>query len=99
MGVACITEINAGRFASMTNLHDLAGQHNMASLYVRLGMGDRVKLPSPHDFADDYYVVRSVDTPPGCDPRAPPVHGSRRRKIVEWRYTSRGFNSEGEDDG
>jgi len=63
-GVACITEINAGRFASMTNLHDLAGQHNMASLYVRLGMGDRVKLPSPHDFAEDYYVVRSVDTLP-----------------------------------
>lgn len=63
-GVACVTEINAGRFASMTNLHDLAGQQNMASLYVRLGMGERVKLPSPHDFAEDYYVVRSVDTLP-----------------------------------
>lgn len=63
-GTACITEINAGRFASMTNLHDLAGRHNMASLYVRLGMGDRVKLPNPYDFAEDYYVVRSVDTTP-----------------------------------
>jgi carbamoyl-phosphate synthase large subunit len=63
-GVACITEINAGRFASMTNLHDLAGLHNMASLYVRLGMGDRVKLPKPYDHAEDYYVIRSVDTIP-----------------------------------
>jgi len=63
-GVACITEINAGRFASMTNLHDLAGLYNMSSLYVRLGLGERVKLPSPYDFADDHYVVRSVDTIP-----------------------------------
>jgi carbamoyl-phosphate synthase large subunit len=63
-GLACITEINAGRFASMTNLHDLAGRYNMAAIYVRLGMGERVKLASSHDFAEDYYVVRSVDTPP-----------------------------------
>jgi carbamoyl-phosphate synthase large subunit len=63
-GTACITEINAGRFASMTNLHDLTGQHNMASIYVRLGMGEYVKLSNPYDFAEDYYIVRSVDTIP-----------------------------------
>jgi carbamoylphosphate synthase large subunit len=76
-GIACITEINAGRFASMTNLHDLAGRHNMASLYVRLGMGGRVKLPSPYDFAEDYYVVRSVDTLPAV------IHADRLFEGIE----------------
>jgi carbamoyl-phosphate synthase large subunit len=63
-GRACITEINAGRFAAMTNLHDLAGRHNMALLYVRLAMGEEVRIPGAKDFAEDYYVVRSVDTIP-----------------------------------
>ena len=63
-GVACITEINAGRFASMTNLHDMTGLHNMALLYLRLGMGERVRLANRYDHAEDYYVVRSVDTIP-----------------------------------
>jgi hypothetical protein len=63
-GTPCITEINAGRFASMTNLHDLAGRHNMMGMYVRLTMGEAVRLDDPYDHAEGYYVVRSVDTPP-----------------------------------
>jgi carbamoylphosphate synthase large subunit len=60
----CITEINAGRFATMTNLHDLTGRHNMAVTYVRLGLGKPTYISNPRDYAEGYYLVRSVDTLP-----------------------------------
>jgi carbamoylphosphate synthase large subunit len=63
-GEPCITEINAGRFATMTNIHDLAGTHNMAVTFVRLALGEQVRIPTSFDFADGYYLVRSVDTVP-----------------------------------
>lgn len=63
-GEPCITEINAGRFATMTNIHDLAGRHNMAVMYVRLGLGERINIRKASDYAKGYYLVRSVDTLP-----------------------------------
>jgi carbamoylphosphate synthase large subunit len=63
-GEPCITEINAGRFAMMTNIHDLTGSHNMAVTYVRLAMGQKIRIPEARDFAEGYYLVRSVDTVP-----------------------------------
>jgi len=63
-GVACVTEINAGRFATMTNIHDLAGEYNMAALYVRVALGEHVEVPGASDYAGDYYLVRAVDTLP-----------------------------------
>ncbi|HUL93462.1 MAG TPA: hypothetical protein VLV56_14050 [Burkholderiales bacterium] len=60
----CITEINAGRFATMTNIHDLAGKHNMAVTFVRLALGERVRIARASDFAEGYYLVRSIDTLP-----------------------------------
>ena len=63
-GDPCITEINAGRFATMTNIHDLAGRYNMAVLFVRLALGERVRIRGARDFAEGYYLVRSVDTVP-----------------------------------
>src|SRR5262245_4811240 len=33
-GVPCVTEINASRFAMITNIHDLIGRHNMAGTYA-----------------------------------------------------------------
>jgi glutathione synthase/RimK-type ligase-like ATP-grasp enzyme len=63
-GDPCITEINAGRFATMTNIHDLAGKHNMALTYVRLALGKKVEIPHAYDYAEGYYLVRSVDTLP-----------------------------------
>jgi len=63
-GRPCITEINAGRFATMTNIHDLAGRHNMAATFVRLALGEPVRIPRALDFAEGYYLVRSVDTLP-----------------------------------
>jgi len=63
-GTPCITEINAGRFATMTNLHDLTGKYNMAVTYVKLGLGGRIRIRRGVDFAEGYYLVRSVDTLP-----------------------------------
>jgi carbamoyl-phosphate synthase large subunit len=63
-GEPCITEINAGRFATITNIHDLAGKHNMAVTFVRLALGERIRIRRASDFARDYYLVRSVDTMP-----------------------------------
>jgi carbamoyl-phosphate synthase large subunit len=63
-GRPCITEINAGRFATITNIHDLVGRHNMAVTFVRLALGERIRIPKASDFAEGYYLVRSVDTLP-----------------------------------
>ena len=63
-GEPCITEINAGRFATMTNIHDLAGKHNMAVTFVRLALGERIKIRNASDYAEGYYLIRSVDTLP-----------------------------------
>lgn len=63
-GRACITEINAGRFATITNIHDLSGEHNMAALYVRLALNERVGIREACDYAEDVFLVRSVDTVP-----------------------------------
>ena len=63
-GVPCITEINAGRFGMSTNIFDLPGKHNMAVTYVRLALGDTVDIPDVYDTAEDYYMVRAVDTTP-----------------------------------
>lgn len=63
-GDPCITEINAGRFATMTNIYDLTGKHNMATTYVQLALGKASRITQPFDFAEDIYFVRSVDTVP-----------------------------------
>jgi carbamoyl-phosphate synthase large subunit len=63
-GDPCITEINPGRFATMTNIHDLTGKHNMAVTYVRVALGRKVRIPHAYDYAPGFYLVRSVDTLP-----------------------------------
>ena len=63
-GVPCVTEINAGRFAMITNIYDLTGKHNMAATYVRLALGLPLEIGDVHDFAEDCYLVRDLDTLP-----------------------------------
>jgi carbamoyl-phosphate synthase large subunit len=63
-GVPCITEINAGRFCMITNLHDLTGRHNMAQTYVRLAFGEGAGIDDPHEYAGEHYLVRDLDTLP-----------------------------------
>ena len=64
-GRPCITEINAGRFAAITNIHDLTGRHNMAQTFVDLAVGESSDdLVEATDFAKEHYLVRSIDTVP-----------------------------------
>ena len=63
-GVPCITEINAGRFSSATNIFDLVGKHNMAATFVRLARGERVEFGEVYDVLKDWYMLRDIDCPP-----------------------------------
>ena len=78
----CITEINAGRFAGITNIHDMTGRHNMAAIYVRLALGEPVELHAATDYAQGYFLVRSVDTQPAIMRL-----GNLFENVVEWKET------------
>jgi carbamoyl-phosphate synthase large subunit len=64
-GVPCVTEVNAGRFAMITNIYDLTGKHNTALIFVRLALDEPIEAAEPWDVAEDYYLVRDLDTEPG----------------------------------
>lgn len=63
-GVARVTEINAGRFTSSTNLLDLTGKHNMTAVYLRLARGERVDLREEYEGTEHHYMLRDVDAVP-----------------------------------
>ena len=77
-GVPCVTEINACRFAMITDFHDLIGRHNMAGTYARLGCGEAVTIDDPYDDPGEYYLVRELDTLPGIFARRRIVRGHRK---------------------
>jgi carbamoyl-phosphate synthase large subunit len=61
-GVPCLTEINAGRFPSGTNIFDLTGRFNLAATFVRVALDEPVRLREAYDPAEGYYTVRDLDT-------------------------------------
>ena len=61
-GVPCLTEINAGRFPSGTNIFDLTGRSNLAATFVRVALDEPVRLRETYDPAEGYYTVRDLDT-------------------------------------
>jgi carbamoyl-phosphate synthase large subunit len=63
-GAACITEINAGRFCMITNIHDFTGRYNMAATYVKLAFDEPSGIDDPYDAAGEHYLVRDLDTLP-----------------------------------
>jgi carbamoyl-phosphate synthase large subunit len=63
-GVPCITEINAGRFSSATNIFDLTGKHNMAATFVRVALGRPVGTHNEYDVEEDHYMLRDIDAAP-----------------------------------
>jgi hypothetical protein len=63
-GLACVTEINAGRFPSGMALL-ATGKQDIVSLYVSLALARPVEVSNEDDSVDDYYTVRDIDTPPG----------------------------------
>lgn len=60
-----ITEINAGRFFMAMTAFDQVLKHKMALTYVQLALGQPVELREAYDTADDYYMVRDLDSRPG----------------------------------
>jgi predicted ATP-grasp superfamily ATP-dependent carboligase len=63
-GHAKITEINAGRFAMITNLYDFTGQHNMVQIYVRMALGRSPGIDRVRDIEPDQYLIREYDSQP-----------------------------------
>jgi hypothetical protein len=67
-GVPCVTEINACRFAMITNIYDLVGRTNMAATYARLACGEAVAIDDPYEDPGEYYLVRELDSLPAIFP-------------------------------
>ena len=63
-GIARVTEINAGRFTSSTNLLDLTGKHNMTAVYLDLARGEPVDLSEEYEGTEDHYMLRDIDATP-----------------------------------
>ena len=63
-GVPRVTEINAGRFTSGTNLLDLTGKHNMTAVYLQLARGRAVDLHEEYEGTEHHYMLRDVDAVP-----------------------------------
>jgi len=63
-GVPRVTEINAGRFTSGTNLLDLTGKHNMTAVYLQLARGEDVDLHEEYEGTEHYYMLRDIDAVP-----------------------------------
>jgi glutathione synthase/RimK-type ligase-like ATP-grasp enzyme len=59
-----VTEINAGRFTSGTNLLDLTGKHNMTAVYLRLARGEAVDLHEEYEGTEHQYMLRDIDAVP-----------------------------------
>jgi len=63
-GRAKITEVNAGRFAMITNLYDFTGEYNMVQMYVRLALGQPLQIGRVRDIDPDHYLIREYDSQP-----------------------------------
>jgi carbamoyl-phosphate synthase large subunit len=59
-----VTEINAGRFTSGTNLLDLTGKHNMTAVYLQLARGEAVDLHEEYEGTEHHYMLRDIDAVP-----------------------------------
>jgi len=59
-----VTEINAGRFTSSTNLLDLTGKHNMTAVYLDLARGEPVDLHEEYEGTEHHYMLRDIDAVP-----------------------------------
>jgi carbamoyl-phosphate synthase large subunit len=81
-GVPCITEINAGRFCMITNIHDFTGRYNMAATYVKLAFGEPAGIDNPYDAAGEHYLVRDLDTLPTILPAGALFEGIERAQAA-----------------
>jgi carbamoyl-phosphate synthase large subunit len=87
-GAPCVTEINAGRFLTGTPIFDLAGKHNMAATYVRLAVGDEVRVANPYDAVTGRYLIRDLDALPVLMSADDILSVSARRVIAAMRRSA-----------
>jgi carbamoyl-phosphate synthase large subunit len=67
-GIPCITEINIGRFFTISPVFNNVGRYNMAELFVKIASGESVHIDEADRFTDtgdeSYYLVREPDSEP-----------------------------------
>lgn len=63
-GRPCVTEINVGRFLTGSPIFDATGKHSMTGTYVRLALDRAVHIADVYDVAEDYYMIRDLDSLP-----------------------------------
>ena len=64
-GVPAITEINAGRFPSGVTALLAIGEDNMVALFAAAAVGKPRTAAEPFGSAQEYYLVRDIDSEPG----------------------------------
>ena len=74
-GKACVTEVNAGRFANGPVVHDLAGPPNTVLTYLRLALGEAVKPIRPRRYTEDCFIMRHLDIAPAVLRASELAHG------------------------
>lgn len=67
-GAPKITEINIGRFFRISPIFNFAGKHNLATVYLRLALGQEIEIPEQerfHDIGEEpvYWICDIDDTP------------------------------------
>lgn len=64
-GTMCVCECNIGRFCMITPIFDRTGAHSTAEMHVRCAFDDdSVAIDEPIDIAEDFYLLRELDTLP-----------------------------------
>ena len=67
-GTPCITEINIGRFFTITPVFNAVGRHHMADLFLRLAFGETITIDPDERFTDigeqETFLVRELDNEP-----------------------------------
>lgn len=64
--VSNITDVNAGRFALITNFYNFTGTRSMAQGPVSLALGRSPDIPESRDFAAEHYLGCGQDNLPWC---------------------------------
>lgn len=76
-GAMNVTEFNVGRFCMITPIFDRTGVANTVEAHVRCAFDEDFKIKEPIDIAEDYYLIRELDTEPLV------IHKSEWDKLTE----------------
>lgn len=64
-GVACVTEVNIGRFPMINSIFNVTGRYKPAELYVRAALDLDLDIPGdPYDSEPEILMIRGLDRKP-----------------------------------